>query len=543
MKLAKLTQPILPRSRTNTLPFVALFALLFVILGAFVPETASAAPLPVQFKTTVTFPANGSGTDSVAIGDLNDDGKPDLVLTNGCASNSLCDYGSVSVLLGNGDGTFQSAVAYGTGGNTNAVAIGDVNGDGIPDLVVANSSDPQGGPTAATVGVMLGNGDGTFQPVVLYNSGGFDALSVAVADVNGDGKLDLVVANQCSGSNFCATQPTPTGIVGVLQGNGDGTFQPVVDYSSGGCYANSVAVGDVNGDGKPDLLVSNQYSDCGTSPGVSVLLGNGDGSFQSAIAYLSGGYGANFVAVGDVNGDGKLDLVVANACGISGNCTDGIVDVLLNNGDGTFQSPVGYSVPSPALSVAIGDLNGDGKPDLAVSTAKRLSKTSVFVMPGYGDGTFQSPVTFKSGGAQASYSVAIGDVNGDGRPDIVVADECAVVVPSGCNAGDEGLVGVLLNNFTATTKITLTASPNPALVNQSVTFTATIASTTSVPPNGSTIVFYDHQTVVGEGTTINGVATFTTSFSKAATVTYKAVYSGDVFHKSSSGSIKLVVNP
>jgi hypothetical protein len=164
------------------------------------------------------------------------------------------------------------------------------------------------------VSILLGNGDGTFQAAVSYSSGGISALSVAVADVNGDGKLDLLVAN--SGSST----------VGVLLGNGDGTFQSAVAYSAGSIYSPAV-VADVSGDGKLDLLVGNY-------PGsVAALLGSGDGTFQSPLAYSSGGSGPTSVAIGDVNGDGQPDVVVANFYSNS-------VGVLLNNTQADTTPPV-----------------------------------------------------------------------------------------------------------------------------------------------------------------------------------------------------------
>ena len=173
--------------------------------------------------------------------------------------------------------------------------------------------------TGGAVSVLLGNGDGTFQAAKSYGSGGQDAYSVAVEDVNGDGKPDLLVANYCADSN-CLTD----GNVGVLLGNGDGTFRAAVTYSSGAYHTVSVAVGDVNGDGKPDLVVA---SDCASSNNcangsVGVLLGNGNGTFRAAVSYSSGGYEAQSVAVADVNGDGKLDLVVANAICAPSGCAD-----------------------------------------------------------------------------------------------------------------------------------------------------------------------------------------------------------------------------
>ena len=217
---------------------------------------------------------------------------------------------------------FAPAVDYGSGGqDAQSVAVADVNGDGKPDLLVANAG-------SNSVGVLLGNGDGTFQTAVLYPSGGYGAISVAVADVNGDRKPDLIVANVC-GDSKCAT----SGTVGVLLGNGDGTFQVAATYDSGGYSALSVAALDVNRDGKPDLLVANgcaiQLQNCTGDGVVGVLLGNGDGTFQAAVSYDSGGQYAYAVAVADVNGDGKPDLLVANWSSNS-------VGVLLGNGDGIF---------------------------------------------------------------------------------------------------------------------------------------------------------------------------------------------------------------
>ena len=178
--------------------------------------------------------------------------------------------------------------------------------------------------------MLLGNGDGTFQPAVTYVCGG-SCTSVALADVNGDGNLDLLVA---------ISSPRT---VGVLLGKGDGTFQPVVNYASGG-GSYSVAVADVNGDGKPDLVVAN---DVPTS--VGVLLGNGDGTFQPVINFASGGTNTLSVAVADVNGDGKLDLVTANWCPSSGNCTNGTVGVLINISTYPTTTALGSSANPSAL--------------------------------------------------------------------------------------------------------------------------------------------------------------------------------------------------
>ena len=377
----------------------------------------------------------GYEAQSVAVADVNGDRKMDLLVANAICAPSGCATGSVGVLLGNGDGTFQPAVTYDSGGfSAESLAVADINGDGEPDLLVANTCVSDGACVDGSVGVLLGNGDGTFQTAKSYGSDGTGASSIAVKDVNGDGKPDLVVANACGndGEYGCMI-----GSLGVLLGNGNGTFRAAVNYASGGYEADAVAVGDVNGDGNPDLVVANQCGNSGNCDGVvGVLLGNGDGPFQPVVTYDSGGYDAESVAVADVNGDGKPDLVVANLCASSVCTNGGVVGVLLGNGNGTFQTPMSYgSGGQDAESVAVADLNGDGKLDLVVANGNG----NVGVLLGNGDGTFQGPMNYGSGGASAS-SVVVADVNGDGKPDLVVANHCA---SSNCA---DGSVGVLLGN-------------------------------------------------------------------------------------------------
>jgi len=395
------------------------------------------------FQAAVIYGSGGANASSIAVADVNGDGKPDLLVANQCVSSGSCGNGAVGVLLGNGDGTFQAAVSYGSGGATaSSIEVADVNGDGKPDLLVANQCVSSGNCGNGAVGVLLGNGDGTFQAAVSYGSGGATANFIEVADVNGDGKPDLLVANLCVSSSNC-----PDGEVGVLLGNGDGTFQAAVSYGSGGYGAYSIAVADVNGDGKLDLLVANQCGSSGLncgSGGVGVLLGNGDGTFQTGISYGSGGENAISIAVADVNGDGKPDLLVANQC-VSGNCSSGAVEVLLGNGDGTFQAAVSYgSGGYSAYSIAVADVNGDGKPDLLVANLcvsnSNCPDGEAGVLLGNGDGTFQTAVSYGSGGANA-YSIAVADVNGDGKPDLLVANTC--VSSGNCS---NGAVGVLLGN-------------------------------------------------------------------------------------------------
>jgi hypothetical protein len=503
----------------------------------------------VSFKAVETYSAGAGNTSGMAVGDLDGDGNPDIVLASECQDpvpDGACSYtsGQVSVLLGKGDGMFQLNAVYNSGGDSAvAVSIGDVNGDGVPDIIaislcVSGSNCESGN---GTVGVLLGNGDGTFQPVVTYSSGGYLARSVAIGDVNGDGYPDLVVANECqSGPGTC------NGEVSVLLGNGNGTFQAAVPYSSGGAPTESVAIGDLTGDGIQDVVAINQN-------GIGVLIGNGDGTFQAPVIYSSGGYDSVSIAIGDVDGDGVPDLVVANYCLTLSDCQnqgDGAVAVLLGNGNGTFQSPVSYDSGgwaewaefSEGISVTIGDVNGDGIPDLVVANScasgeePRTCKAGIVgVLLGNGDGTFQAAVPFSSG-ASHGQAVVVADVNADGRPDVLVANFCNIWRCSGVD-WTGGTVGVLLNAFIAKTSTEVSSSLNPSQINQSVTFTATLTSNSSVP-NGSTVTFYSGVKEIGTGITSNGIASLTTSFSTAGKYTIKATYAGDAFHKASSGTVK-----
>ena len=474
---------------------------------------------PPLFRPIVTHDSGGRGSSSLTVGDVNGDGHPDVVVTNSSSS-------SVTVLLGKGDGTFEAPVSYNPGGgNPWSVAIKDVNGDGRPDLVVANYF---GG-----VGVLIGNGDGTFQTPVTYNSGGALLFSVKVADLNGDGKLDMVVAHWCPSSGDCSH-----GVVGVLLGNGDGTFQPPVIYNSSGYQAYSVAIADVNGDGSSDLVVANNCQSaghCGIGS-VSVLMGNGDGTFQAPVSYSAGGSGTESVLIGDVNGDGHPDLVLANGCPGFEQCTNGgVVSVLLGNGDGIFQAPVSYSSGGlKAFSVAIGDVNGDGYPDLAVAN---VLSNSVGVLLGNGDGTFQPAITYDSGGIGA-YSVALADINGNGRPDLLVAN----CTGSFCDGGNgEGVLGVLLNNSggKSVTSTGLASSLNPSIYGQRVTFTATVKTAGSLPPTGRVAFTWGGGLYTIGSATLNGsgVATLTKSNLNADPYPLTAVYRGDVQNLGSTSPV------
>jgi hypothetical protein len=478
----------------------------------------------VSFLPVVTYDAGGALPSSVVVADLNGDGKPDVMVANSSS-------GTVGVLLGNGDGTFLPVVLYPSGGLTAAsIVVADLNGDGKLDLAVATCASSGSNCSNGKVGVLLGNGDGTFQAAVTYATGQFATIAVAVADLNGDGKPDLIVANNYSVFGL-----------GVLLGNGDGTFQPVVTTNFNG-IATSIAAADVNGDGKIDVVMAAcviSGKSCASRP--SVLLGNGDGTFQRIANYGSGWYNANSIAVADVNGDGKPDLLVGDLCNSASKCSGGPVAVLLGNGDGTFQPPVSYSTPYETTAVAVADVNGDGKADL-IATDFCISLTNctsgtVNVLLGNGDGTFQTALSYNSG-AQGAASVAVADLNADGEPDLIVANTCT------SNTCAKGTVGVLLNNtveIKSPTSTSLTSSLNPSIYGQKATWTATVITTGSVTPTGKvrfTWQYFTETFTIGSAAlNSSGVATLTRSNLNADTYPLTAVYAGDAANLGSTSAV------
>ncbi len=320
---------------------------------------------------------------SIAVGDFNHDGKLDLAVASACCYN-------VSIFLGNGDGTFLPAVNYAAGFGPTSVVAGDFNHDGNLDLAVANS-------LSNYVSILLGNGDGTFRAGPQNPAVPAPDNFVAVGDFNGDGIPDLVGLSR---NNPCKC-------ISVFFGNGDGTFQDGV-VTQPTFTMETLGVGDFNRDGKLDVVTAGTGS-------VNVFFGNGDGSFQYGASYPSG-TSPESIAVADFNNDHKLDLAIANSEG-------GSVSVLIGNGDGTFKTPVNYPIGF-AVSVAAADVNGDQKIDLIVGNdfgERGFNSSGATVFLGNGDGTFQQPGSFFPGVYDTSY-VAVGDFNGDRKPDVAVTD-------------------------------------------------------------------------------------------------------------------------
>jgi uncharacterized repeat protein (TIGR01451 family) len=496
--------------------------------GNTVVGSAPLDPVSLGFllsRTTASPAVNGSPNSATAA-DFNNDGKIDLAVPNGSAN-------TLSVFLGNGDGTFQPQASYNAGpaGNAYAVAVGDFNADGNPDLVVTNV-----GNGSATISVLMGNGDGTFQLPVTHVVGNYPS-AVVVGDFNGDGNADIAVADRDDNT------------ISVLLGNGDGTFQAQTTYAAGNSPLALVALS-LKGDGNLDLVAANASDNT-----LSVLLGNGDGTFQAQATYAVG-TSPLALAAADLNGDGNVDLVAANA-------SDNTLSVLLGNGNGTLQPQMTYSTGNSPAAVVTTDLDGDGKVDLVVSNG---GDNTLSVLLGKGDGTFQPAIAIPVGAGPGG--LAAGDYNGDGLADvasvgntapskvtILLSQHTVVATATGVSLSTPGTHEVLASYpgdedhapsqsapialdgpaLTATTTV-LGASPNPASAGQAVTFTATVSPTPGGTPAG-TMSFYNGATLLGTvAVNSGGVATLTTSSLPLGANAITATYSGNATFAGSTSS-------
>jgi hypothetical protein len=423
----------------------------------------------------------GVGPASIAAADLNGDQKADLVITD-------AEAGKIYVELATGAGLFASPVTYSLGTQPGALALADVNGDGKPDVIAGD---------ATGIDVLLGKGDGTLDPVKTFPAGG-SLSSVTIADFNSDGKPDVAAANAASGG------------VSLFLGNGDGTFQGVRTIAlTGSSVPLSTVTGDFNGDGKPDLIVAFSQSDPTQPGGIAVLLGKGDGTFRSpANITLPGPLATAALIAGDFNGDGKLDIAVV----INGPTSNQVV-VLLGKGDGTFQPPVTTNTnTAPPMMVAT-DLNGDGKLDLLLADCCGLSEASYLL--GNGDGTFQPEVTFPSG--PNPRGIAVADFGNDGLLGIAVIgqvqqpDRGTLAIMFNPFTAPTSAA----STTTAAASVSATYSPN----SQSITLSATVTSN-STPVTGGTVTFTLLNTSVSAAVTSGTASTSFTIPGATAAGTY-----------------------
>jgi len=341
----------------------------------------------------------GPNPKHVIAADFNGDGVADLAVGSfGNFSNN--QGGNIAIFVGNGDGTFTAGPIINTVVTPVDMYAADFNGDGKMDLAVGDVTDNR-------IAVLLGNGNGTFQAPAFYPVAG-SPQSIVAADFNGDGHLDLAVANYA-------------GSISVLLGSANGTFQPAVRYAGGKLSATYLAWTDLNADGKLDLVVADQFGN-----GVAFLFGNGDGTFQAPVEYAVGAYPQFFAVLAGVNGG--LPLIVT-ADSISGSLV--YMPVLPN---GVADAPPMVAFPQTPTSVAIGDLNHDGFPDMVAADG------SIAVALRVPNGQFASPVSYALQSGSQAISVAGGDLNGDSKMDVVAA----------ASSGNGGTLEVAFGNGNAT---------------------------------------------------------------------------------------------
>jgi len=385
-----------------------------------------------QFKTPVGYSLGPSspGPQAVAIGDLNGDKKPDVIVANG-GNPFSSGPGSVSVLLGNGDGTLKAPTSTTINQGAQNIVLGDFNGDGKLDAAVAAYGTPVGanGSDPGAVVVLLGKGDGTFQPPVTLTVSGLHPSWVATADLNGDGRLDLAVVMDTGVFGQPAT-------LAVFLGQTNGTFAPARTFPLHSSIHARLAIGDLNGDGKPDIAVVD-----GTTLQADIMLGDGAGGFSEAAILPTTDFGAGPFAIMDLDGDGKLDMVFTECCGESE------AFYLLGNGDGTFQPRQYFSSGSSTTALAVTRFSGSNGPDLVMAQQGGTwipllnagsAPAPASAAPPSGSGTGGTfTFTFSDSGGYQSLKVVDVLINSalDGHNACYVA-----FVPSGASAGSLFLV-------------------------------------------------------------------------------------------------------
>ncbi|MBS1801213.1 MAG: Ig-like domain repeat protein [Acidobacteria bacterium] len=473
----------------------------------------------------------------------------------------------ITVLLGNGDGTFQPKVNYpgcpSLSSSPNIavkILLADFNRDGNIDVALGCSDGVNGG-----VALLLGNGNGSFQSPQWQSTG--DLAGLTIGDFNNDGILDIALTDKTLKD------------VKIMLGNGNGTFQSPVTVVSPPRFTGDIVAADFNGDGKDDLAyVIKTSAPASNLSDLYIALGKGDGTFRSPTLLAS--QVGEFLTTGDTNGDNIPDIISSTVmldAGQPAPHTSNSMFVLIGNGNGTFQSPVSYVSDIPS-DPHLADVNGDGKADIIAG-----GSYGALVYLGNGDGTFQAYNEPVIGGFNLTYAVNAGDYNNDGNADLIGTDaqnpRAAVALSEVRQAADSvALTGVAvfplgsgihnvaasysgdtiyLSSLSSTvpllaaptpTTLALTVSPaSGAVAGQPVTLTATLSPYTVGPPttttDGQSVVFYSGATQIGTGTLGSGIATLTTTSLTPGNVSLKAVYPGDTnYNTSTSSTVSITIS-
>jgi hypothetical protein len=470
--------------------------------------TTSVTLVPVMHAVGVT-PAEG-----LVVADFDGDGESDLAVFGAFSPSCGATSGAISILLGNGHGGFKTKSTICSYGNAPFAGVaGDFNHDGKMDLAVlsANGDVPCGDAGCAALTIYLGNGDGTFTEYKNFGLDG-DYFSIATADFNRDGNLDLAVSYVSWGIPDVA----------VFLGDGNGSFNGFGNLSDGYLASSSLALGDFNNDGIVDIASVGYGGTIGGGPQigpVAIFLGNPDGGFTLAPSQPNiKTVNPTTVMAGDFTGNGNLDLAIAD----EGSTT---LTILKGKGDGTFKQVTGEpTLPLSSNLVGMADFNGDGILDLAYSTAPN----TITLFLGKGDGTFQPGLSGTVANGQFAGG-GVGDFNGDGRLDLAIA-----------NSSDSFFI---LRQKVPPPRdlVTLSSGLDPSLIGQPVTYKA-VVSASPYSPTGS-VTFKQGETVLGTAPLVNGQATFTATFAKAGTFRIVANYSGDDNYRTrNSNAVVQIVN-
>jgi hypothetical protein len=518
--------------------------------------------------TPINVPGLASGqsnTVSLVAADFNGDSKQDVVFTTTPLGSSAS---TISVALGNGDGTFAPQADYAIPGVVLALAVADLNGDGKPDIVFLSDPSNEGiaDLTQTVIEAMLNKGDGTFQAAqAITPQANLEAL--AVGDVNGDGKQDLVVS---TGNGFTSS----AGNVLVYLGNGDGSFQKPSSLSAG-AYPGPVTIADMNNDGHPDIVV--YTTDSNSNPFLDILLGNGNGTFQTATSAALPEGVVSSLAVADLNGDKKPDVVLTACCGLA------YTMAAFGNGDGTIAVDGTLGTGVSSTFVKINDFNGDGIPDLLLTS--NLYSIDVFLSSPSTSTTYPTSTSLTASatatalGQPVTFTVQVTSPEGNAPPggsvsfldgttvlatQTLSASGSATYTTSSLSGGAHSIIAAYAGNSTfavsSSSPVTITVVSAVALVTTTTTLTATpaaVASGVAVPmsavvagasgsegtPTGA-VTFSDGTTKLGTGTlNSSGAATYSTSTLAVGAHSITAAYGGDTnFAASTSSAVTVTVS-